>query len=131
MTYPLDLITYGWLKAHGWRELQQMEGQPTIHYRRCIGRELIGDKFLQSNEDVCIDVCPDRMNDTRFWYVWLTRASSQNHHPSVWIHTRNMYHTGELMLLYEALSGRPFAVLDWDRKKWPEPLFPTPDPFRR
>lgn len=131
MPYPLDRLTYEWLREHGFHKLDRLDRQPTDHYRRMLGAELIGDRFLTSNEDLCIDVCPDRMDDARFWYVWVTRASAQNRHPSIWLHTRHMYFTGEIMLLIEALTGRPFAKPTWDRKLWPDPLFPTPDPFRK
>lgn len=130
-TYPLELITYDWLKANDFRKLDRLERQPSDHYRRCLGNELIGHGFLRANDDICLDVAPDRMEDTRFWYVWITRASSQNNHPSIWIHARHMVYTGELIMLYEAITGRRFGRMAWSRDAMPDPLFPTTDPFRR
>ena len=121
-----EQISYEWLKQNGFRLLERLERQPFDHYRRCLGAELIGKHFMTAHEDICIDVAPDRFPHTTWWYVWITRASAQNQHPSVWVHTRHMATVGELILLYEALTGRKFGQPTWNRKELGEPLFEEP-----
>lgn len=131
-SYSTDLLSYGWLKENGFHRLDPQDRQLTDHYRRCLGRDLIGHGHLQSDEDICLDVCADRTVDPRFWYVWLVRASNQNSHPSVWIHTRHMVFVGELVMLYEALTGREFSPKRaYSKSEMKDPLFPVTDPFRR
>jgi len=110
MTQQLDLLTYEWLKVSGFHKIERLERQPTDHYRRCLGREMIGHGHLIADEDVCLDLSADREVDPRFWYVWLVRSSSQNSHPSVWIHIRHIVFVGELIAIYEGLTGRAFQA---------------------
>ncbi len=123
----MSLLTYEWLKDNGWHKLERLERQPTDHYRRCLGTETIGDHFMSAPEDVCLDVCADREVDSKFWYVWLTRASTQNRHPSVWVHVRHIKSTEELTTMYEAITGRKFTRGQvWANSQWSklgEPLF--------
>lgn len=100
-------LTVEWLKAQRWYVLPRFERQPTDHYRRCIGREVIGDLFMSAAEDLCIDVSESPMPGGN-WSCWITRASAQNNHASVWLHVRHLKYCEELILLYEALTGRAF-----------------------
>ena len=120
-------LTYDWLKQNSFHKLERLERQPTDHYRRCLGSELIGDLFMQCREDVCLDVAPSDVAGRDFWYVWLTRASSQNHHPSVWLHVRHVYFAEELISMYEAITGRKFGPPSWKLSELGEPLFATPE----
>lgn len=116
-------ITYEWLHEHGFRTLPRLERQPTDHVRRCLGLETVEDNvFLRASEDMCLDLAPERMPDPKFWFCWVTRASSQNHNPSVWIHTRHLVTRFDLILLYMGLTGRHFGKPDWDRRKLMQPV---------
>lgn len=121
-----ELITYKWLTENGFRTLERLERQPYDHMRRCLGAELIGERFMISREDLCIDIAPSRLPIPDFWYVWITKASCQNYHPSIWIHSRHMVFADELILLYEALTGRRFAKPAYQTSEMGQPLFEHP-----
>lgn len=108
-TSRTDALSYEWLAANGFHCLERFERQPTDHYRRCIGLETAERGFLVAREDLCIDIAPERMPDPAFWFCWLTRASSQHQHPSVWIHVRHIKTVGDLILLYQGFTGRKFG----------------------
>lgn len=121
--YPPDALSYEWLQANGWHVLERLERQPTDHCRRCVGLETVDDhKFLVASEDVCIDVAPERWPSPAFWFCWITRASSQNRHPSVWVHARHLKTVGDLMLLYEGLTGRRLGPPSWRRDELAPPV---------
>lgn len=120
---PSDPLTYEWLHEYGFRTLQRLDRQPHDHVRRCLGRETIEDSImLQADEDLCLDLAPNRMPDPEFWFCWVTRASSQNSHPSVWIHTRQLKTRFDLMLLYMGLTGRHFGKPSYDRRQLKPPV---------
>jgi len=111
-------LTYEWLHEHGFRTLPRFDRQPTDHVRRCIGLETVEDSlFLRCSEDLCLDLAPERMPEPRYWFCWVTRASSQHQHPSIWIHARHLKTRFDLVLLYMGLTGRHFGKPDWDRRK--------------
>lgn len=121
--YPTELLDYDWLADFGWRKLDRQERQPTDHYRRCVGLETADDdRFMVAPEDLCIDVAPENWPSPRFWFCWVTRASSQHHFPSVFLHTRHLKTRADLMLLYEGLTGRQFGKPHWDRRKLAPPI---------
>jgi len=124
-------LTYAWLQQNGFHKLERLERQPTDHYRRCLGNELINERFMSAREDVCLDVASNGIESRDFWYVWLTRASSQNFHPSVWLHVRHIYFVEELVLMYEAITGRKFGPPAWKLDELGEPLFQTPETERK
>lgn len=118
----IDPITYDWLLAHGWHRLDREERQPFDHCRRCIGRDVIGDLYMAASEDLCIEVSPTSATMTE-WFVWITKAHSQNNFASVWLHVRYMRRAAELILLYEGLTGRRFGLPTWNAKERAEALF--------
>lgn len=124
MSDNLELpLTYEWLHEHGFHKLERLERQAHDHVRRCLGRETVETtRLLSSEEDLCLDLTPNRMPDPDWWFCWVTRASSQNHHPSVWIHTRQLVTRFDLVLLYMGLTGRHFGKPDWDRRKLMKPV---------
>lgn len=109
-SYPKAMLSHDWLVKNGWNKLERLERQPTDHYRRCIAMETYqDDHFMIANEDLCIDVAPNVLEAPAFWFCWITRASSQNRQPSTWLHVRQIRTVGDLMLLYEGLTGRFFS----------------------
>lgn len=109
-------LSYVWLNENGFHTLDRRERQPTDHCRRCIGGELVEDSVhLVAREDLCLDVAPERWPNPNFWFCWVTRCSSQNNHPSIWLHVRHLRTVGDLVLLYEGLTGRQFGQPHWKR----------------
>jgi len=124
LCYPTDPLTYGWLTANGWHMLERGERQPTDHCRRAVGLETVEDEhFLVSPEDVCIDVCPDRWPDAKFWFCWLTKAVARNRQPHTWIHMRHLKTVRDLVLLYEGVTGRRHGPPSWRRDQLAPPVF--------
>lgn len=120
---PRHIISYDWLESTGFIKLERGERQPTDHCMRCIAGETIDEHWMIAREDLCIEVCPDRMPpDTNFWLCWVGKSHSQNRSMHTFTHVRHMKYVEELMLLYEGLTGRPFSIpcLPGDR---PSPLF--------
>ena len=82
---------------------------------------------MVADEDLCIDVSPDRMPNPDFWFVFLSRASAQNRQASVFLHSRHMVFVDEIMLLYEALTGRTWGPKHWRTRELGKPLFEHPE----
>lgn len=122
----LTKLSYDWLLEHGWHRLERLERQPTDHVRRCVGREVTGRRFLVASEDLCIDMAPEREVNPAFWFCWVTRASAQNRHPSVWLHVRHLHWCEEVEHLYEGLTGRQFGKPTYDWREMPPEMFPEP-----
>jgi hypothetical protein len=116
--YSSTPIDYEWLQEYGFRKITRQERQSTDHARRCVAHETADeDRFMVAMEDLCIDLAPNRWPRAEFWFCWITRASSQNHFPSVFLHARHLKTQGDLMLLYEGLTGRSFGKPNWDRRQ--------------
>jgi hypothetical protein len=116
--YSSEPLDYEWLQEYGFRKITRQERQPTDHVRRCVAHETADDdRFMVAMEDLCIDLAPECWPMARFWFCWVTRASSQNHFPSVFLHVRHLKTQGDLILLYEGLTGRRFGEPNRDRKQ--------------
>jgi hypothetical protein len=119
-------ISYQWLAASGFHKLERLQRQPTDHYRRCIATECIGESFMVSSEDLCIEVAPNRI-PADHWLVWLTRASAQNSRASIWLGVRRVTHAREIVLLYEGLTGRQFGQPSCHDSELKPPVFDLMD----
>lgn len=127
--YSAEPLSYGWLKKNGWHVLDRLDRQHTDHCRRCVGLETVQDEhFLTAPEDVCIDVAPERWPNPHFWFCWITKASSQNRHPSVWVHARHLHTVGDLVLLYEGLTGRRLGPPSWRKDELAKPVIERTNP---
>lgn len=119
---PTIPISEEWLLSSGFHVIENADRQKIKTFRRCLGRDVIGDRFMLATEDLCIDVSACSSVD-RGWFVWVTKCHSANREASAWVHVRHMQFSVELVLLYEALSGRKFLPVQnsWDALG--EPLF--------
>jgi len=127
--YSADPLTYDWLLANGWHKLERLDRQPFDHVRRCVGLELVQNHhFMIAPEDVCLDLAPnfDLHSKTGHWLCWLTRASAQNRHPSIWLHVRHLETIRDLAILYEGITGRQLGPPSWRRDKLARPIFANP-----
>ena len=114
--HPDTVLSYEWLHEWGWHKIPRQERQPTDHVRRCVGLEISDDRlFMAASEDLCIDLAPDFNGE--FWYCWITKATGHNNPPHTWIHARHLKIRGDLILLYEGLTGRSFGPSKWDRRE--------------
>lgn len=120
---PQEPLSYDWLRANGWHVLERLERQPTDSCRRCVGLETVDDpRMMVAAEDLCIDLMPERWPDPGFWFCFITRASAQNRHASVWLHVRHLKTVADLVLLYEGLTGRQFGPPSWRRDELAPPV---------
>lgn len=111
-------LDYDWLREFGWHRIPRLERQPTDHVRRCVALETADDeRFLVASEDLCIDLAPEKWPNPRFWFCWITKASSHNSPPHTFVHARHLKTRDDLILLYRGLTGREFGKPNWDRKK--------------
>lgn len=99
-------ITEAWLSANGWK-LQPQRNDGNTHlpgFRlRPIGHDLVGDRRpFHSHDDLCIAVAPAPPGGE--WHVWLYQIEPYRH-----IHVRHMRDTGELVRLWEGLTGREWT----------------------
>jgi hypothetical protein len=99
-------ITAEWLSAHGWKlGPGRNDGNTQLPGFRLLP---VGDKLIcgrlpfHSHDDLCIAVAPTT-SEGDGWYVWVYQIE-----PYRFIHVRPMYHTHELVRLWEGLTGR-----DW------------------
>lgn len=102
-------LTYEWLAANGFREIERLERQPTPIFRRCIGLETVGDHWFRAGEDLCIDVSANLPPASDKWFCFLSRNHSPNRQSGRFIHIRKLRTVGDLVLLYEGLTGRQFG----------------------
>lgn len=115
-------ITYEWLQEWGFRTLPALERQPFDTVIRCIGLETVDDHFMTASEDLCIHMSPGQAA-CEWWYCWIAKSHAFNRNPHVWIHVRHLRTQGELILLYEGLTGRKFGKPSWNRRELAEPIF--------
>lgn len=101
-----ESITYEWLLSHGWHKLERQERQPDDHVRRPIACDCIGDHFMVDPNDLCLELT---IGYDGKWFCWVTQAVGHNNHAHRWIHVRHLRTTGELIRLYEGLTGSSFA----------------------
>jgi hypothetical protein len=96
-------LTYEWLRSNGWRLLARQERQPTDHVRRDVACEVAGGRqpFVAS-DDLGIELAAGGMEG---WFCWITRQE-----PRQSIHVRPVSTVGDVMRLWEGLTGR-----DWPR----------------
>lgn len=95
-------ITESWLAANGWHLVGERNDERTRPENRLRRREIKGDggrKPFESADDLCIDVAPGFGQPPR-WHVWLHQCE-----PYRFIHLRTVGRCGELIQLYEALTG--------------------------
>lgn len=98
-------ITEAWLRANGFRLQSRRDRQPTDHYRRDLGDEVLGGRpFMGSSDDLCIEVAKTcGGSDCTTWHCWIFQVEPCRH-----IHVRDVSSTWELAKLYEGLTGVPF-----------------------
>lgn len=95
-------ITEDWLRANGFR-VEDGRNDPRFPIRSLAiaGDKFGGRSFMESSDDLCIDVAPTSIKDQAEWYVWIGQREPYRH-----IHVRFMRTTDELARLYEGLTGR-------------------------
>lgn len=101
-------ITAAWLLAHDWKlgsERNDPHTQLPGFRVRPIAYEVHGGRApFQSHDDLCIALAPD-LGDDR-WSVWIYQMEPYRH-----IHVRQMRFTGELVRLWEGLTGQDWLAI--------------------
>lgn len=95
-------ITEEWLTANRFR-LEDNRNDSRLPLRRlAISCHKHGGRtFMESSDDLCIDVAPSRSLDKEGeWNVWLMQVEPYRH-----IFVRSIKYTHELVRLYEGLTG--------------------------
>ncbi len=110
-------LSYEWLAANGFREVERLDRQPKPVFRRCVALETVDEHWMRANEDLCIDVSEGFDESRNGWFCFLSRNHSPHRQSERFIHARKLRTVGDLVLLYEGLTGRQFGQpVRWNPK---------------